>query len=245
MTIFADLHHGASAIRLADALAELPRPATAKWPDGVWDVDALVAGGARMSLFAPRGHDYQSAHDEDELYVVVSGAGVFEVAGARRSFAAGDLIFVPKGVVHRFLEFGDDLVTWVVWLPGDVPASASESEMTVERIAQFVQAWEDGDVERCMDFITDDCVYVTTTGPDLGSTYTGRAEVRAAFERLSGPDPVARNEFAAAVICGDRAFLEWSARSRADGTLLARGVDLFELRGDRVCRKDAFRKVTG
>ncbi len=34
-------------------------------------------------------------------------------AGER--FGPGDLLFVPAGVVHRFEEFTDDLVVWVVF----------------------------------------------------------------------------------------------------------------------------------
>ena len=45
----------------------------------------------------------------------MQGTGTF-VNGARREpFGPGDLLFVPAGVIHRFEEFSDDLVVWVVF----------------------------------------------------------------------------------------------------------------------------------
>ena len=35
--------------------------------------------------------------------------------GETRDFAAGELLFVPAGVEHRFLDFSDDFVTWVLF----------------------------------------------------------------------------------------------------------------------------------
>ena len=55
---------------LAENLAKLPLPATEKWRDGVWDVEAFAHGTMSTILFAPRGTDYQTAHQQDELYFV-------------------------------------------------------------------------------------------------------------------------------------------------------------------------------
>ena len=33
----------------------------------------------------------------------------------RHPFNAGDLLFVPAGVVHRFEDFSDDFSTWVIF----------------------------------------------------------------------------------------------------------------------------------
>ena len=45
---------------------------------------------------------------KDEVYVVMSGAGQFICGDARHAFAAGDVLFVPAGVEHRFVDFTDD-----------------------------------------------------------------------------------------------------------------------------------------
>lgn len=52
-----------------------------------------------LGLFAA-GADYQdvqSPHDQDEVYVVVNGDGVINVAGADRRVAEGSVIYVPRG----------------------------------------------------------------------------------------------------------------------------------------------------
>ena len=82
-------------------------------------------GSMRVGVYAPKApHDPQSPHDQDELYIVISGRGVFVKGGERRAFAPGDVIFVEAGATHRFEEFGDDFATWVVfWGPkGGEPA---------------------------------------------------------------------------------------------------------------------------
>ena len=68
-----------------------------------------------LELYAPRGEDDQRPHDQDELYFVTSGSGVFVRDGERFPFVAGDALFVAAGVEHRFEEFTDDFETWVVF----------------------------------------------------------------------------------------------------------------------------------
>lgn len=83
-------------------------------------------GTLEVELYAPRGTDPQSPHDRDEVYVVVRGAGWFVNGATRERFGPGDLLFVPAGVVHRFEEFTDDLVVWVMFYGprgGEVPAT--------------------------------------------------------------------------------------------------------------------------
>ena len=105
-------------ISLADTLSKLPLPATDRWPEGVWDVEALAHGSMSVVLFAPRGRDYQSTHTRDELYIVVEGSGVLLVEDKPYPFVAGDVLFVPANTVHRFEQFSKDLVTWAVfWGP--------------------------------------------------------------------------------------------------------------------------------
>jgi mannose-6-phosphate isomerase-like protein (cupin superfamily) len=111
-------------ISLHDMLAKLPLPATEKWPQGVWDAEALAHGSMSLIVFAPSGKDYQTTHTQDELYIVHRGYGVLLIEEERFPFVAGDVLFVPANAVHRFVEFSDDLVTWAVfWGPkgGELP----------------------------------------------------------------------------------------------------------------------------
>lgn len=53
------------------------------------------------------------SHTKDEIYIVISGSGVFINGEARHPFQAGEVLFVPAGVEHRFENFTEDFVTWV------------------------------------------------------------------------------------------------------------------------------------
>jgi mannose-6-phosphate isomerase-like protein (cupin superfamily) len=110
-------------ISLAETLRALPKPATAKWPEGVWDTDAFRHGTMSLLLFTPRGRDYQTPHEQDELYVVHRGTGEFVLDGERAAFGPGDVLFAAAGHEHRFERFSDDLVLWVVFWgpPGGEP----------------------------------------------------------------------------------------------------------------------------
>ena len=111
-------------ISLSDSLSKLPLPATARWPEGVWDTEAFAHGSMSVILFTPRGKDYQSSHGQDELYIVLKGHGVLLIEGMRHPFVSGDVLFVPANKVHRFEEFSQDLTTWAVfWGPPDGEAS--------------------------------------------------------------------------------------------------------------------------
>lgn len=111
---------------VADALARLPLPATEKWLLGVWDTNVIRHGTMSVSIFAPRGTDFQTPHSQDELYFIISGTGEFMMDGETTTFAPGDVLFVAAHVPHRFIEFSPDFVCWVVFYGpegGEVPAS--------------------------------------------------------------------------------------------------------------------------
>lgn len=90
-------------------LAQLPTP------EGKRFIDAFAHGTLQIEVYAPRGADPQQPHTRDEAYVVVSGSGMFVHGDRRDAFAPGDFLFVPAGMVHRFEDFTDDLVVWVIF----------------------------------------------------------------------------------------------------------------------------------
>lgn len=75
----------------------------------------LEYGKMYVEIYRPRGADLQTPHDQDEIYVVASGSGVFFNNGERRAFGTGDVLFVPAGVEHRFETFTEDFSTWVIF----------------------------------------------------------------------------------------------------------------------------------
>jgi len=98
-----------------EMLARLPLPATEKWKDGVWDLEPFEKGSVRLVFFAPRGVDYQTAHEKDEFYFIVRGSGELLIGDKRHRCASGDVFFVAAGVDHRFENFSDDLATWAIF----------------------------------------------------------------------------------------------------------------------------------
>lgn len=106
------IDHG-FALDAAAALAKLPGPGGARF------VELATHGTLSVEMYAPRGHDPQTPHARDEVYVVVSGSGEFVCGDARTTFAPGALLFVPAGVVHRFEHFSPDFAAWVLFYGPD------------------------------------------------------------------------------------------------------------------------------
>ena len=86
-----------------------------KHPDGKPFITLLERGRMYVEVYQPQKTDLQKPHDQDEIYVVIRGTGLFFNDGQRRPFRPGDLIFVPAGVEHRFEDFTEDFATWVVF----------------------------------------------------------------------------------------------------------------------------------
>lgn len=96
-------------LRVSDGLHRLPGSRGERF------VELLRYGTLNVELYAPRDVDPQTPHDRDEVYMVVEGRGDFVCGDMRRVFGPGDLLLVPAGVVHRFENFSNDLVVWVLF----------------------------------------------------------------------------------------------------------------------------------
>jgi mannose-6-phosphate isomerase-like protein (cupin superfamily) len=94
---------------LADALALLPEGV------GRRSAGLFTHGTLRVRLYAPRGFDPQEPHDQNEVYIIMSGQGTFRRGAETAPFAAGDVLFVPAQMAHRFEAFSDDFTAWVVF----------------------------------------------------------------------------------------------------------------------------------
>ena len=70
-------------------------------------------GTLEVEIYAPVEIDEQQPHTRDEVYVVISGSGFFVNGDTRQPFEAGEVLFVPAGVEHRFEDFSPDFATWV------------------------------------------------------------------------------------------------------------------------------------
>lgn len=63
------------------------------------------------------GTDDQHPHREDEVYVVLSGAGSFTADGQTVPVAPGTSLYVPAGEPHRFHDVTADLTVLVLFAP--------------------------------------------------------------------------------------------------------------------------------
>lgn len=89
-----------------------------KGTDGTRSTFPITNGSMRTGLYAPVGTDPQKPHEQDEIYIILSGTGMFLRGEERQPFKPGDILFVPAHMEHRFEDFSDDFKTWVVfWGP--------------------------------------------------------------------------------------------------------------------------------
>jgi len=72
-------------------------------------------GTMSVEYFAPQQSDTQTAHQQDELYVIARGHGQCNRQQEIIECKAGDVLFVPAGMEHRFENFTDDFATWVIF----------------------------------------------------------------------------------------------------------------------------------
>ena len=96
-------------LSLQDALARLPGAKGERF------ATVFERGSVSVEVYAPRGTDPQSPHSRDELYIVAQGRGTFVCGDRTDKFGPGDFLFVSAKVEHRFVDFTDDLVVWVVF----------------------------------------------------------------------------------------------------------------------------------
>ena len=106
-------------LHLADARARIPGPT------GEHSVSVLQRGTLNLKLSLPVRPNQQAPHEQDEIYVIVSGRGVLFHDGHCDAFGPGDVMFIAAGTEHWFEDFTDDLAVWVVFYGppgGEVPA---------------------------------------------------------------------------------------------------------------------------
>jgi len=82
-------------------------------------VTAFARGQLEIELYAPKGEDKQQPHPRDEIYVVAAGSGHFVMGKERVKFSAGDALFAPAGMAHRFEDFTAHFATWVMFYGPD------------------------------------------------------------------------------------------------------------------------------
>src|SRR5512134_994882 len=119
------------------------------------------------------------------------------------------------------------------------------SEVTVEMLQAFADAWNRHDPDGLMSFMSDDCVFEASAGPDVsGTRYAGREAVKAGYMEVFATFPDAHWGNARHFVHGDRGVSEWTfTGTRADGSRMeVHGCDLFTFREGKIALKNSYRK---
>ena len=118
-------------------------------------------------------------------------------------------------------------------------------EVSTEFLNAFADAWNRHDIDALMSFMTDDCVFEASAGPEIcGTRSQGRAAVHAAFSEVWVTFPDARWGDARHFVSGDRGVSEWTfSGTRHDGTRVeVNWCDLFTFRDGKIAVKNSYRK---
>ena len=118
-------------------------------------------------------------------------------------------------------------------------------QVTTETLQAFADAWNRHDIDALMSFMTEDCVFDASAGPEVcGTRYAGRESVRAGFAEVWATYPDAQWGNARHFVSGDRGVSEWIfTGTRADGTRVeANGCDVFTFRNGKIAVKNSYRK---
>jgi len=124
-------------------------------------------------------------------------------------------------------------------MPNDTAA------VTIEVLQAFADAWNRHDVDAIMAFMTPDCVFESSAGPEVcGTRYAGHDAVRAGFADVWATFPDAHWGDARHFVRGDRGVSEWTfTGTRSDGTRVeVHGCDVFTFREGKIALKDSYRK---
>ena len=121
------------------------------------------------------------------------------------------------------------------------------SRMTPELLMEFSEAWNTHDANLLMKYMAERCSYQVSFGPELeGRDFVGSEAVLAGFKAFFARFPDGKFVDAEIwVLDGDRGATVWTFTWTDEQGKKARvrGSDLFEFDGDKIRRKNAFRKL--
>lgn len=120
------------------------------------------------------------------------------------------------------------------------------TQVTLETLKGFLEAFNRHDLDAIMDYFADDCIFYMPRGAAVrGDMYVGKDQVRAGLAtRFQGiPDVHYGND--THWVCRDFGVSEWTLTGTAASGkhIEVRGVDLIEFRDGKITRKDSYWKI--
>lgn len=125
------------------------------------------------------------------------------------------------------------------------PKTKTENKPTIAILDGFANAFNAHDVARILSYMTDDCVFQASAGPDAdGERFAGKDAVKKAFEDVFKTYPDAKWTNVRHFISGERAVSEWTfTGTKKDGSKVeVTGCDLFTFRHGKIAIKNSYRK---
>ena len=120
-----------------------------------------------------------------------------------------------------------------------------KNKQTIAILDGFANAFNAHDVDLILSYMTDDCVFKASAGPDVdGEKFSGKEDVKKAFEDVFRTFPDAHWGNVQHFISGERAVSEWTfTGTKPDGSKVeVLGCDLFTFRDGKIAIKNSYRK---
>lgn len=117
--------------------------------------------------------------------------------------------------------------------------------MNIKDLENYSDAWNSHDIDRIMEYMTDDCIFETGGGSErYGTRYVGFNEVRKRFMEVWIEIPDVRFENALHFIQGSNGCSEWTfvGTSKDSIKLELDGCDLFTFEGGKIKSKRSYIK---
>jgi ketosteroid isomerase-like protein len=128
---------------------------------------------------------------------------------------------------------------------GIVTRTEGTDMVTVKDLEAFGDGWNRHDVDYLITFMTDDCVFELSAGPDpWGKRFVGKDAVREGFSGVFKQFPDVHFGNARHFVAGDRGLSEWLfTGTTTDGKKFeVTGCDVFTFRDDKIAVKNSYLK---
>lgn len=120
-----------------------------------------------------------------------------------------------------------------------------KDELSVSELEDFVEAWNNHDIDTIMAYMSDDCVFETGGGTaSHGTRYQGAEAVRARFIQVWTDIPDSHFGEARHFVSGNRGLSEWIyTGTKADGSkIILHGCDIFTFQEGKITVKNTYMK---
>jgi len=145
------------------------------------------------------------------------------------------------------LPGGESCTTVLAAIERFLDDTLQPAQVNVDMLEAFAQAWSAHDIDTLMSFMSDDCVFHTSSGPEAsGTRYIGREAVREGFMKAWADIPDAQWTRPRHVVAGPRGLSEWTftgTRASDGARIEVDGCDLFTFKGNKIRVKDSWRKM--